>query len=320
MESKVCRTCNLDKSLDQYSIWSGRKSHRPDCKSCVNEKQKRYLKSNPETYNKVKKVQLQKYWVKRNEELPLLKEKIGKIKICTTCGFEGDISNFKDASVKNSLSKVRLRGTCKTCENARENEWIKNNPDKVKIYHKKTYNRRKKDVVFTEKKKQQQKLYHQRPEVKKRHNEKSRLVHKSPKGIWRRLLSNALTQLKTTRPKQTRTLSLLGFTHEDLFIKVGNKPSGDYHLDHIIPLSWMVNNTPPSIACHLDNLSWITGDENKSKGNRFANSVSLDYFNKVIQYIKPEYKIRFVVSGDYVHDNKKSFILEQWAKGESSIV
>ncbi len=320
MKSKICRTCNVEKTINKFSIWSGRKSYRPDCKDCINNKQKKYLKENPETYSKVKKAQLEKYWVKRNEELPSLQEKIGKIKICTSCGYEGSVNDFaRDASVKNSLSKVRLRGTCKPCKNIRQNEWVEKNPDKLKTYNKKTYNRRKKDKVFMEKRKEQQHIYYQRPEVKEKKREKDRINKQKPSGLWRRLLANALTQLKTVRPKQTRTLTLLGYTHETLFNIVGSKPEGNYHLDHSIPLSWMVSTTPPSIACHLDNLSWITEKNNLAKNNRYSNPVSESYFNILKTYIKPNFINRFIITDGVVYDLKKDFILEQWDKGESSV-
>ena len=321
METKVCRKCRVEKTLNQYSVWSGRKSHRPDCKSCVSKKQREYLNENPEQYDKVKKTQAKKYWVKRNEELPELIKVIGKIKTCSKCGFTGDVSLFKvRKSVKPVLiDKKVLKGTCLPCAKQRENEWAKNNPDKRKVYYKNTYNRRKKDLDFVKEKKEKDKLYNQKPEVKEKKREKDRINKQKPNGIWRRLLANALTQLKTVRPKQTRTLTLLGYTHETLFDIVGSKPDGDYHLDHSIPLSWMVNTTPPSIACHLDNLSWITERDNLAKNNRYSNPVSESYFNILKTYIKPNFINRFIIADGIVYDVKKDFILEQWSKNESCV-
>ena len=322
METKVCRKCGVEKTLNQYSVWSGRKSHRPDCKSCVAKKQREYLNENPEQYNKVKKTQAKKYWVKRNEELPELKKVIGKIKTCSKCGFIGDVSLFKvRKSVKPILiDKKVLKGTCLPCAKQRENEWAKNNPDKRKVYYKNTYNRRKKDEEFQkERKEYQRKKLQEDPEYRKKKQERDRINKQSPIGIWRRLLANALNQLRTVRPKQTRTLTLLGYTHETLFEIVGTKPEGNYHLDHSIPLSWMVNTTPPSIACHLDNLSWITEKDNLAKNNIYSNPVSESYFKILKTYIKPNFINRFIITDGIVYDVKKDFILEQWSKNESCV-
>jgi hypothetical protein len=319
--NKVCRTCSEDKNISEYSVWSGRKSHRPDCKSCVAKKQRDYLHNNPKIYEKTKERERKKWANKRGEELKVLNIKIGKIKKCTKCGYEGPIENFeKDSSVKNAINKVRLRGTCKPCGNIREKEWRENNPDKIKNYNKKVYARRKNDVNFMEMNKIHTKEYNSREEVREKRNTASKKIKNSPIGTWRRLLSNALHQLKTIRPKQTRTFELLGYTHTELFNVVGNKPNGDYHLDHSIPLSWMVSTTPPSIACHLNNLSWLTEIDNLAKNNRYANSVPVTYFNLVKPYIKEEYLNRFVISESFVIDSEKELILSRWSKGLSSVV
>lgn len=322
METKVCRKCNLEKPLSDYSIWSGRKSHRPDCKKCVSAKQRSYLKDNPHVYDKVKEQQTEKYWVKRNSELPELEKVVGKIKTCSKCGFTGDVSKFKVAKSNRPIpmDKKVLKGTCIPCANKREENWRKNNPDKMKVYYKNTYNRRKKDEEFQQERKEYQRNRLQtNPEYRKKKQERDRLNKQSPIGIWRRLLSNGLKQLKTVRPKQTRTLTLLGYTHETLFTIVGNKPEGNYHLDHSIPLSWMESHTPPSIACHTDNLTWISESDNLAKNNRYSNPVSINYFNMVKGYIKPNYISRFSIFDNIVYDNMKDFILEQWSKKESSI-
>jgi hypothetical protein len=318
---KVCRTCSEEKNITEFSIWSGRKSYRPDCKMCIAKKQREYLKTNEDVYERTVQRQREKWRNDRQKELELLTPKLGKIKKCTKCGYEGPIKNFeRDASTKNAISKIRLRGTCKPCAIEKEKEWRENNPDKIKQYNKKTYARRKNDAEFMSYKKNHSKEYNSREEVKDRRNEAGRKMKNSPIGLWRRLLSNALTQLKTVRPKQTRTFKLLGYSHTELFNVVGDRPNGDYHLDHSIPLSWMVSNTPPSIACGLNNLTWLTETDNLAKNNRYANPVTLDYFKLVKDYIKEEYLNRFVIDGDLVIDSHKEVILERWSKGLSSVL
>jgi hypothetical protein len=323
---KICKTCLVEKSVNdfaEYSIARMKGKKKPHCRSCEAKKQRDYYKNNPQAYEKQKELERNRWQRKRDEELITLTEKLGKEKFCTKCGFTGPIDKFYNSNrqIKNAVNKVRLRGTCLTCYREKEKQWRDANPDKMKIAYKKTYARRKNDEQHKLQRSEYQKNRYLNDEsYREQRKERDRMFKNSPKGIWRRLLSNALTQLKTTRPKQTRTLTLLGYSHETLFNIVGSKPEGNYHLDHSIPLSWMVNETPVSIACDFNNLTWITEYDNLAKNNRYSNPVNVEYFNKVKQYIKPQYHSRFIVVENKIHDNQKQIIMDRWSKGLSSVI
>ncbi len=328
METKVCNKCKIEKSLTEFyhrtpkgKGRNGQSYPQSDCKECNKEYQRRRREENPDYYNKVKERGKQKYWDKRNKELPELMEKIGKIKICSKCGFEGSVEHFAKKggnSVVGAINKLRLQGECKKCYNKRQLEYKKKNPEMFKQAYKKTYNRRKKDKEFMEQKKEQSKEYNSRPEVRKKRN-KQILENKKKNGTYhtRRLLSNTYNQIGSKRPPNQRTKKLIGYDGLTLLAHLGEKPKGKYDIDHIIPLTWFKQGTQPIITCDLRNLEWKQHKVNIAKSNHYADAVDTGYFNEVRDLIKEEYLYRFKEVGDNTIDTFKQKVLDLWEKGES---
>jgi len=318
METKQCRTCKQTKEVSLFSKYSNRKSYMADCKRCVADKQSEYRKNNPKYYSNVLKRGKDKYWKKRNAELPELLVKLETERTCTTCGFTGSIDLFVKKNRGKAINSIRLRGTCKKCRNIQQKEWGDKNPEKKKQYNKKTYDRRKKDETYMQFKKQIERERYQDPEVKQKIYEwqrKSRM--KSQIHIWRRLLKNSLTQL--SQEKTTKTQLMLGYTAYELYEHIGNKPGDEYAIDHRIPLSWLEQTTPANIACNLHNLQWLTKTDNLKKNNHYADEIPLEFFQVIKPYIKEKYQTRFTIEGDMVYDNKKEYILLRWQNNLSSI-
>jgi len=319
-ETKCCRTCGINQPMSLYGKYSNRNSLKPDCNPCIAKKQREYLTNNPKVKERRAEVEKQKYWEKRNKELPELIHKLQTIRICGTCGYQGTIDHFKKPRGKQeTIDKKRLKGTCKPCEKKRTKRWIENNPDKMKQYHKQTYARRKQDDDFIQKKKeydrwklQTDQEFRERRKQQQRENRKT-----SPIAIWRRLLSNTLNQLHTS--KTDKTQKMLGYSASELFQHLGEKQNTSDHIDHHIPLSWFKEKTNANLACNLQNLGWLTEKENLQKNNRYANPVEVDYFNKVKIYIKEEFIDRFSQQDNMMVDTKKDIILERWANKLSSV-
>ena len=322
METKICKRCQVEKSLDNFPKWSNRNSLRPHCRECINLNQKEYKLKNPAYYQKCIDRGIEKYWEKRNQELTELTKIIGFVRVCTKCGHQGSLEDFKfnRAKTKGSMNKTRLRGTCNTCATLRTKKWIEDNPEKMKTYYKRTYNRRKKDSEFVEKKKQTQKDKLQDPIFREKKRKRDRENRRNnPISIWRRLLTNSLKQLGGIREKNSRTVKLLGYTSTELFDWLGEKKNLTDHIDHSIPLSWMKSNTPANLACNLNNLSWLSEKQNLSKNSWYANPVSIDFFQDIKPYLKEEYQDRFQISDGMVMDNQKEIILEKWKNNESCL-
>ena len=91
--------------------------------------------------------------------------------------------------------------------------------------------------------------------------------------------------------KSERTAQLLGYTAEDFINRCG-EGSVDQHIDHKIPKSWFINETPISVVWHLDNLQWLEGRENDSKGNRYMTPVSEEYLQLALPFIKEEFAFK----------------------------
>ena len=88
--------------------------------------------------------------------------------------------------------------------------------------------------------------------------------------------------------KNERTAQLLGYTAQDFINRYGEGLTGQ-HIDHKIPKSWFKEDAPINVVWHLDNLQWLDGVENDSKGNRYAHPVSESYLQQVLPYIKEEF-------------------------------
>lgn len=82
----------------------------------------------------------------------------------------------------------------------------------------------------------------------------------------------------------------LGYSKESFLLKFP-KIDKDQHLDHCIPLSWFLDNTPLYISCAIENLQLLPSDINISKSNKYADiPESKEYLEKIFNYIRPEYK------------------------------
>lgn len=88
--------------------------------------------------------------------------------------------------------------------------------------------------------------------------------------------------------KNERTAQLLGYTAQDFINRYGEGLTGQ-HIDHKIPKSWFKEDAPINVVWHLDNLQWLDGVENDSKGNRYAHTVSESYLHQALPYVKEEF-------------------------------
>ncbi len=110
-------------------------------------------------------------------------------------------------------------------------------------------------------------------------------------GYYRiqKILSSQVWSFLSGKTKSSRTMKLLGYTAKD-FVEILGLGLEDQQVDHKIPITWFVEDTPLNIVWSLDNLQWIDAKQNRSKGNRFADPVSEEYLQQVIPYIKGDFK------------------------------
>lgn len=59
-------------------------------------------------------------------------------------------------------------------------------------------------------------------------------------------------------------------------------------IDHKVPISWFIKETPTQIINDLRNLHPLLKEENGKKSATFCHSISFEYFNEIFPYIKEE--------------------------------
>jgi hypothetical protein len=235
----------------------------------------------------------QKAWEKRRaKELEWIMERLGKVKICSKCGFEGDISLFRNDYTINydKPSKRQIRGTCNEC---RKKSIKENNscPIKKKKRAKREWERVKASPERLQKKKERSKVYQSQPRVKKMRSEatlKQRAV-KPHLYRWRKLLWNTYKQVGKVKPANIKTNDALGYSAIELFNYLGDKPTTCAQIDCFL------SDTPTKISCDLRNLEWKSKSDNGRKADHYADPICEEYYNLIQPYIKVEYQNRITI-------------------------
>jgi len=230
-------------------------------------------------------------------------------KLCICCKLTKDVNEFhKNKSKKDGLQDhcklCRALKAQKNKKNLQEYRkvWYQKNSDKVKSmeslrYHsnkddineKKRIRYREDETVRLKYKEQQKKYYENNKELfyqqaklwvelnKDRRNQISQRHYHKYKTLMvcRRLIKRTIKYLGTK--KELTTIELLGYTPLHLKESIESKFTegmswnnyGEWHIDHIKPISAFDKNETPSIINSLDNLQPLWAFDNLSKGNRF---------------------------------------------------
>ena len=199
------------------------------------------------------------------------------MKICKQCNIEkpmGDFHNLKN-------SKDGKKPKCKVCVNEIQKKININNRDKIlerkkkyresekgklviKEYRKKYYLKNK--IIENERSNQWNKT--NKELIKKYKNEYSKLYRKNNPELhaWRGILHNYLRRVG--KEKESHTIDLLNYSALDLKQHIESlftdgmswENYGEWHIDHIKPVTSFSNETPPNIVNHLSNLQplWAT--------------------------------------------------------------
>lgn len=226
MESKICTKCNTNKLFSEFNKDKNTKNGLTYyCKECLNNIKKEY-------YLKNKEKEKERYRLYREANPDKIKE-------------------TKD-------------------------KYNKNNKDKAKEYHLKTYNpikAKEKNKIYREtnqiKEKNRKKEYNQNNRIKINEYAKQYRKMNSSNFAYRYILINSLRRLG--KPKEGKTIDLLGYSAlelkqhiESLFtIGMSWENYGEWHIDHIKPVSSFDKDTPMNIVNALINLQplWATTRE-----------------------------------------------------------
>ena len=192
-------------------------------------------------------------------------------KQCSKCSIEKDHSQFPT-----TLQKTII---CKSCKSEYDRRHYQKNKKRIlKQSHK--YN----SIKIKDKKWYKRECDY----MKKRRKENPHIFR------WRDIFNNTLKQVKKGK-KTHSTLKHMGYSSDEFKSHIENQFNidqnwGNISIDHKIPITWFKNTTPLYLVNHLENLQILTLEENIAKGNYFASKVSLDYKQKIITFIRDEYK------------------------------
>jgi hypothetical protein len=108
------------------------------------------------------------------------------------------------------------------------------------------------------------------------------------KHRWRYILKETLKKLN--KNKIDKTIVLLGYSSKELKLYLESLSPNwfDYEIDHKIPLTWFISDTPVNLVNDFRNLQLLDKSKNSSKRNFYMDNVDINYFDEVKQYIKKE--------------------------------
>ena len=227
-------------------------------------------------------------------------------KKCNKCNVVKDVSEFN----KSKTNKDGLRNECKACMkkykqkhyeankksiNKKNNEWYKANQDKVRQYNeankeKKAKYRKKYNKANRTKKIEYMNNYNRSTEVKaraKKHYEanKEEINNNMVKYIKSRIKTDSLFRLKwSTRAnihrflkdgKSKRTREIIGIDFKEFQDYLEVEYTENMHLDHIVPLSWAINDEEVYTLNHYSNFQIIPAEENLLKKDTYCKSENL---------------------------------------------
>ena len=229
---KTCIVCN---ELKPYSDFHKNKTKKDglqsSCKIC---RTKKYLEHKDEICD------YKKEWYLKNSEKILEEKKINYLNNKVEISEKRRKKYSEDISHKNLILEKNKNNYVKNKEKYRKTQknWVENNKEKYRQIQKNFY-------------------YKNLPNI-----------------ICRRILKRTINYLKSQ--KNGKTIEILGYTpvelKENLEKKFLNGMSwenhGEWHVDHIKPISSFPKDTHPSVINSLNNLQPLWAKDNLSKGSK----------------------------------------------------
>jgi len=214
-------------------------------------------------------------------------------KKCRICGEMKEVVEFH----KKKGAPDGVRNECKECVKILLKKY-KEAPDfkeKRRVYDENRYEDKKDQILERKKeyyKENKDDILEYKKQYRKDNDEQIREwrknnIDKNAKGqsnyrdkhphiiAWRSVLHSTLKRLNT--PKQDHTINLLGYSANQLKEHIENQflpgmswdNHGDWHIDHVKPVTKFDMNEDVKIVCALENLQPLWAFDNRSKYNHF---------------------------------------------------
>jgi len=215
-------------------------------------------------------------------------------KKCTKCSVVMPINQYQ----KENRTYDKLRASCSECLNKVNRKYYETYRTKKINSVKKYYKANRKDILKRGKltynpnrQRDYNKVYRTENKDRIRDNNKTYIrIKRKTDASFRVELFMRKQVYRCINNKTDTTSSYLGYAKNDLIKSLGRKPKLGESIDHKIPVSWFVKNTPVKIINDLRNLQIMDASENYKKNNTFACPVDIEYYQTAIEYIKQEKK------------------------------
>lgn len=236
---KVCTKCLINKPIEDFLFVKGRGRYKSRCRVCTTEYVKKWMSDNVEKTKTSKKKYKSKIVEQNREKRQLKKETIAKEKEMKKFLKEEE-KRLKEVERKNEIERRRIERINKSIEYRNSDE-------------------------FKEKKNEKTRRKEKRRMANPLHNFKKKL---------RNCVRNSFT--RNGYSKEARAHSILGADwdvvrkhFEDRFKEGMTWDNyGEWHIDHIIPISLARNKDDVIKLNHYTNLQPLWGYENMGKSNK----------------------------------------------------
>lgn len=197
------------------------------------------------------------------------------MKICCRCKLPSE--NFN----KNKSRKDGLDNICRSCRQ----EYMRENGDKY-LYGKEYF----REAEKRRRNKEYRKLYMREYLSKYIKTKKYKAYARSDNSIRFGYFISRIIQLKG-KNTDGEYFNILGWSYKQ-FKEKFPIIFRNQHIDHMIPMSWFLADSPISIVNSLENLQLLAASENLRKKNSFSHPVPFEYYRTAIPFILKKYKSR----------------------------
>ena len=284
MDTKICKTCGIEKPLSEYSsrLVNGKKYYRGSCHECELEYKRNHYKekSKDEAFMEANRKRAKEYH-HANKETIKEKSKIYR-------------ETHKEQIKEYRESHKELYKSYKQTEKYKEQnkEYKKNNKDKINAYRNQF--RKEHHEEYLEKKKKWDKKYSQKhKEERKRYRIDNRdLINKIKREYHSKKVSTdplykLEIQLRGTvyssfkrkgYKKNSHTFEIIGLEWKEFYKYLLKTFKNNYgyewdemepvHIDHIIPLATATSEEEIIKLCHYSNLQLLKAKDNLDKKDK----------------------------------------------------
>jgi len=254
---KKCKICEVEKEFTEFRASKRHKDgYLNECRECLSIKRREDYLNNYD----IRRESNKRYY-ENNKERILLNSNIDKEK-----------KKISDTKYREN-NKEKLKENVKIYYENNKNEIL----EKRKLYYEKN---KEKINTPTDRKRELKRISYQ----KRKHQ-----------YVWREILRKTITQLKLN--KNQTTLDILGYSYDILKSNMESKfkkgmsweNHGEWHVDHIIPISLFKEGTHAGIVNRLDNLRPLWSNDNLVRQNK------IDDLEDEYKYLLEDFKEYIVI-------------------------